>query len=62
MSSFMCKDSYLVMDSSYIHKSHPMIRKIEGRRYRVMYLPSHFPKLNTIENFRAMYCKKKKKE
>ena len=43
--------SYLVMDYCTIHKSHPMIRKIESRGYRVMYLPPCSPELNPIERF-----------
>ena len=31
-----------------------MIRKIEGRGYRVMYLPPYSPELNAIENFWAI--------
>jgi hypothetical protein len=41
--------SYLVIDCCTIHKSHPMIRKIESRDYRVMYLPPCSPELNPIE-------------
>ncbi|KAG1136830.1 hypothetical protein G6F37_011710 [Rhizopus arrhizus] len=41
--------SYLVMDYSTIHKSRPMIRKIESRGYRVMHLPPCSPELNPIE-------------
>ena len=48
------KGSYLVMDNCTVHKSHPMIRKIEGRGYRVMYLPPYSPELNAIENFWAI--------
>jgi hypothetical protein len=43
--------SYLVMDYCTIYKSHPMIRKIESRGYRVTYLPSCSPELNPIEQF-----------
>lgn len=43
------KGSYLVMDNCTIHKSRPMIRKIESRGYRVMYLPPYSPELNPIE-------------
>ncbi|KAG0827301.1 hypothetical protein G6F29_009202 [Rhizopus arrhizus] len=46
--------SYLVMDNCTIHKSHPMIRKIESRGYRVMYLPPYSPELNPIEQFWAL--------
>ena len=43
--------SYLVMDYCTIHKSLPMIRRIESRGYRVMYLPPCSPELNPIEQF-----------
>ncbi|RCH88390.1 hypothetical protein CU097_010924 [Rhizopus azygosporus] len=43
------KNSYLVVDNARIHKSKPMIRKIEVRDYRVMYLPPYSPELNPIE-------------
>ncbi|EIE91689.1 hypothetical protein RO3G_16400 [Rhizopus delemar RA 99-880] len=45
------KSNYLVMDNASIHKSKPMIRKIEARDYRVMYLPPYSPELNPIEQF-----------
>lgn len=48
------KGSYLVMDNCSIHKSKPMIRKIESRGYRVMYLPPYSPELNLIEQFWAI--------
>jgi hypothetical protein len=41
--------SYLVINYCTIHKSHPMIRKIESRGYRVMYLSPCSPELNPIE-------------
>jgi hypothetical protein len=44
-------DDYLVMDYCIIHKSHPMIRKIESKGYRVMHLPPCSPELNPIEQF-----------
>lgn len=47
------KGRYLVMDNCTIHKSHPMMRKIESRGYRVMYLPPYSPELNPIEQFWA---------
>jgi transposase len=56
------KGSYLVMDNCTIHKSHPMIPKIEGRGYRVMYLPPYSPELNAIENFWAIVKGKMKCE
>ena len=51
-----------MMDNCTIHKSHPMIRKIEGRGYRVMYLPPYSPELNAIENFWALVKSKMKRE
>ena len=56
------KGSYLVMDNCTIHKSYPMIRKIEDRGYRVMYLPPYSPELNAIENFWAIVKGKMKCE
>ncbi|RCH80041.1 hypothetical protein CU098_006889 [Rhizopus stolonifer] len=57
------KGSYLVMDKCTIHKSHPMIRKIEGKGYRrVMYLPPYSPELNAVENFWAIVKRKMKRE
>ncbi|CEI97644.1 hypothetical protein RMCBS344292_11774 [Rhizopus microsporus] len=48
------KGSYLVMDNASIHKSKPMIRKVEARGYRVMYLSPYSPELNPIEQFWAL--------
>lgn len=45
------KGSYLVLDYSTIHKSHPMRRKIESRGYKIMFLPPYSPELNPIEQF-----------
>ncbi|CEP19257.1 hypothetical protein [Parasitella parasitica] len=56
------KGSYLVIDNCTIHKSHPLIRKIEGRRYRVIYLPPYSSELNAIENFWAIVKRKMKRE
>ncbi|KAK4513534.1 Lanosterol 14-alpha-demethylase [Mucor velutinosus] len=56
------KGSYFAMDSFTIHKSYPMIRKIECRGYRVMYLPLYSPELNAIENFWALVKSKMKRE
>jgi transposase len=53
--------SYLVMDNCTIHKSHPMIRKIESRGYRVMYLSPYSPELNPIEQFWALVKGKMKR-
>jgi hypothetical protein len=41
--------SYLVINYCTLHKSHPMIRKIDSRGYRVMYLPPCSSELNPIE-------------
>lgn len=42
------------MDNCIIHKSHPMIRKIESGGYRLMYLLPYSPELNLIEQFWAL--------
>ncbi|RCH85203.1 hypothetical protein CU097_008583 [Rhizopus azygosporus] len=42
-----------IHSSSIIH-SKPMIRKIESKGYRVMYLPPYSPELNSIEQFWAI--------
>lgn len=47
------KASFLMMDNCTIHQSKLMIRKIENRGYRVMYLPPYSPELNPIEQFWA---------
>lgn len=53
---------YLVMNNNCtIHKSHPMIRKIESRGYRVMYLFPYSPELNPIEQFCALFKGKMKR-
>ncbi|CEP16735.1 hypothetical protein [Parasitella parasitica] len=44
-----------------IHKSQPMIRKIESKGYHVMYLPPYSPELNPIEQFWAKVKGKMKK-
>ncbi|CEG73043.1 hypothetical protein RMATCC62417_08501 [Rhizopus microsporus] len=46
-------DSYFVMDSCTIHKSHPMMRKIESRGYILMYFP-YSPELNSIEQLQNL--------
>ncbi|KAG1376531.1 hypothetical protein G6F61_007518 [Rhizopus arrhizus] len=48
------KENYLVMDNCTIHKSKPMMRKIESRGYKLMYLPPYSPELNPIEQFWAI--------
>lgn len=53
--------SYLVMDNCNIHKSHPIMGKIESRGYRVMYLPPYSPELNPIEQFWALVKGKMKR-
>ncbi|KAG1470494.1 hypothetical protein G6F56_002655 [Rhizopus delemar] len=52
---------YLVMDNCTIHKSHPMIKKIESRGYRVIYLPPYSPELNPIKQFWALVKGKMKR-
>lgn len=46
------KCSYLVMSNTNIHKSKPMIQKIEARGFRVVYLSLSFspysPELNPV--------------
>ncbi|KAG1049739.1 hypothetical protein G6F43_007951 [Rhizopus delemar] len=37
------KGIYIVMDNVSIHKSKPMLRKIESKSYKVMYLPPYSP-------------------
>lgn len=39
------KGSYIFMDNAFIHKSKPMLRKIESISYKVMYLPPCSPVL-----------------
>ncbi|KAG1515216.1 hypothetical protein G6F52_009738 [Rhizopus delemar] len=48
------KGSYVVMDNASIHKSKSMLRKIESKGYKVMYLPPYSPELNPIEQFWAI--------
>ncbi|EIE79743.1 hypothetical protein RO3G_04448 [Rhizopus delemar RA 99-880] len=48
------KGSYIVMDNASIRKSKPMLRKVESKGYKVMYLPPHSPELNPIEQFWAI--------
>ncbi|CEP17565.1 hypothetical protein [Parasitella parasitica] len=45
------KGNYILMDNTSIHKSKPIIRKIERRGYKVMYLPLYSPELNPIKQF-----------
>ncbi|KAG1607144.1 hypothetical protein G6F46_012510 [Rhizopus delemar] len=54
--------SYIVLDNASIHKSKPMIRKIESKGYRVMYLPPYSPELNPIEQFWAIVKGKMKRD
>ncbi|CEG71568.1 hypothetical protein RMATCC62417_07282 [Rhizopus microsporus] len=56
------KGSYIVLDNASIHKSKPMIRKIESKGYRVMYLPPYSPELNPIEQFWAIVKGKMKRD
>lgn len=45
------KRIYLVTDKASIRKSKPIVRNIEGRSYKVMYLPPYSPELNPSEIF-----------
>ncbi|KAG1140519.1 hypothetical protein G6F37_009011 [Rhizopus arrhizus] len=54
------KGCYLVLDNASIHKSQPMIRKIEKRGYKLMHLPPYSPELNPIEQFWALVKRKLK--
>lgn len=45
------KGKFIVMDNASIHKSKSMIRKIERRGYKMIYLPPYSPGLNPIEQF-----------
>ncbi|KAG2226178.1 hypothetical protein INT45_003323 [Circinella minor] len=56
------KGSYIVLDNTSIHKSKPMIRKIESKGYRVMYLPPYSPELNPIEQIWAIVKGKMKRD
>lgn len=49
------RETYLIMDNFTIHKPKPMIRKIESKGYRVMYLPSYSRELNPIEQNRQYW-------
>ena len=42
------------MDNCTIHKLKLMIREIESRGYKLMYLPRYSPELNPIEQFLAI--------
>ncbi|KAG1174993.1 hypothetical protein G6F70_007946 [Rhizopus microsporus] len=55
------KGCYLVLDNASIHKSQPMIRKIEKRRYKLIHLPPYSPELNPIEQFWALVKRKLKR-
>lgn len=56
------KGSYIVLDNASIHKSKPMLRKIESKGYKVMYLPPYSPELNPIEQFWAVVKGKMKRD
>lgn len=56
------KESYLVMDNFTIPEPYPMIRKMECRGYRAMYLPPYSSELNTIASFWALVKSKRKRE
>ncbi|KAG1039068.1 hypothetical protein G6F43_012584 [Rhizopus delemar] len=55
------KGCYLVLDNASIHKSQPMVRKIEKRGYKLMHLPPYSPELNLIEQFWALIKRKLKR-
>ncbi|KAG2201521.1 hypothetical protein INT46_002896 [Mucor plumbeus] len=56
------KGNYIVMDNASIHKSKPIIRKIESKKgYKVMYLPPYSPELNPIHQFWAIVKEKIKR-
>ncbi|KAG1474713.1 hypothetical protein G6F56_000181 [Rhizopus delemar] len=56
------KGNYIVMDNASIHKSKLMIRKIERRGYKVMYLPPYLPELRPIEQFWGVVKGKMKRD
>ncbi|OAD75226.1 hypothetical protein PHYBLDRAFT_143486 [Phycomyces blakesleeanus NRRL 1555(-)] len=56
------KGSRLVIDNCTLHKSHPMIRKIESRGHGVMYMSPYSPELDPIEQIWAFVKRKRKCE
>ncbi|EIE85062.1 hypothetical protein RO3G_09772 [Rhizopus delemar RA 99-880] len=48
------KGNYLVMNNCIIHKSKPMMKKIESYGYKLIYLSPYSPELNPIEQFWAI--------
>lgn len=56
------KGNYIVIDNASIHKFKPMIRNIESKGYKVMYLPPYLPELNPIEQFWAIVKGKMKRD
>ncbi|KAG1166966.1 hypothetical protein G6F46_001288 [Rhizopus delemar] len=56
------KGNYIVIDNASIHKSKPMIRKIESKGYKVMYLSPYSLELNPIEQFWAIVKGKMKRD
>lgn len=45
------KSHYVVMDNCTIHKLKPIIRRIERRGYRVIFLLPYSPELNPMKQF-----------
>lgn len=50
------------MDNASIHRSQPMIRKIEKRGYKIMYPPPYSSELNPIEQFWYLVKSKLKRQ
>jgi transposase len=55
------KGHYLVMDNASIHTSDDIVKYIESRGYRCVYLPSYSPNLNPIEKFWSVVKSKVKR-
>lgn len=53
--------NYIVIDNVSIRESKPMLRKIESRDYKVMYLPPYLLELNPIKQFWAVVKGKMKR-
>jgi transposase len=56
------KRNYIVMDNASIHKFQSMIRKIDRRGYKVIYLPPYSPELNAIKQFWGVVKGKMKRD
>ena len=52
------KGHYIVMDNAPIYTHENIKRYIEYRGYKCVYLPTYSPKLNPIEQFRAIATNK----